>query len=260
MKVSGKHWSGIRNMDGYKASWYKEWFGEDYLTVYKHRDNNDARRLTALIVHYCSPKELNTVLDLACGNGRHSFLLAKHFKHVIGLDLSRHLLDRARRARKNGDACPCFVRADMRLLPFKGHFDLVASLFTSFGYFDDDGQHRRVAEEISRVLKQGGYFVMDYFNADYVKQHLVPEGERIMEGMLIREKRWIEKGRVFKKITIEKNGRPKSFYEAVRMFSREEMVTMFSRAGIEIRHIFGDYDGSPFTSRAPRMILFGNKK
>ncbi|HED11150.1 MAG TPA: class I SAM-dependent methyltransferase [Caldithrix abyssi] len=249
----------MHSMDGYNPSWYKEWFGEDYLTVYKHRDNSDARRLTALILRHCPVGSGGKVLDLACGNGRHSFLLARHFSTVIGLDLSAHLLRVAQNSRKSS-ACPCFVRGDMRLLPFKSGFDLVASLFTSFGYFDDDAQHRQVAGEIARVLRPGAYFVIDYFNAAYVRDHLVAEGERVIEGRIIREKRWIEGGRVNKKILIEKDGRIKSFLESVRMFSGQELVNLFTAAGIETQHMFGDYDGSALTPSSPRMIIFGKKR
>ncbi len=258
MTASGKPWSGMRDTDGYNPSWYKEWFGEEYLTVYKHRDNRDALRLTALILRHASVGPRARVLDLACGNGRHSFLLARHFHTVIGLDLSAHLL-RVARERKESSDSPCFVRGDMRFLPFKAEFDLVASLFTSFGYFDDDAQHRRVAAEIARVLRPGGRFVIDYFNAPYVRDHLVPEGEREMDGLRITEKRWIAGGRVNKKIWIEKRDGTKSFQESVRMFSEQELVNVFAAAGIEPQHVFGDYDGSPLTPSSPRMIIFGKK-
>ncbi len=259
MKVSGKLWSGMCNTDGYNPSWYKEWFGEDYLTVYKHRDDKDARRLIALILKHGPADRHGRVLDLACGNGRHSFLLARHFSTVVGLDLSAHLLQVAQAGRKSA-TCPCFVRADMRRLPFKPGFRLVVSLFTSFGYFDDDAQHRQVAAEIGRVLQPEGHFVIDYFNAAYVREHLVPEGQRETEGLRIREKRWIDRGRINKKIWIEKNNEIKSFQESVRMFSEPELLSLFTAAGIEIRQVFGDYDGSPLSPLSPRMILFGKKK
>ena len=57
----GKHWPGMSQIIGYKKNWYKEWFGEDYLTVYQHRDKSDAHRLVKLIsdqVHVTTESKL----------------------------------------------------------------------------------------------------------------------------------------------------------------------------------------------------------
>ncbi|RMH62699.1 MAG: class I SAM-dependent methyltransferase [Calditrichaeota bacterium] len=246
-------------MDGYKSGWYKEWFGEDYLTVYQHRDNKDAEQLIRLIRTHIPVSGGSTILDLACGNGRHSFLLARDFPKVFGLDLSMPLLRKAVHTQTQGPHTPLFIRGDMRHLPLYPVFDLVLSLFTSFGYFDRDEEHAQVAREMARVLKPGGFLVLDYFNARYVRTHLVPEGERDMDGRRIREYRRIDGNRVVKKIEIIDDKGPKVYYESVRLFEAGELEALFRAAGITIRHIFGNYDGSPSGANSPRLILMGKK-
>jgi len=172
-------------MDGFKKNWYREWFGEDYLTVYKHRDSSDAKDLIGLIRAHVPLDYYMRILDLGCGNGRHAFALLPHVQKIFGLDLSEHLLRVAAKQKTDNalESWPSFIRGDMRHLPFKKPFDLILSLFTSFGYFDNDAQHAEVAMGMAKMMKKGGYLVLDYLNAGYVTGHLKAKGKRKVEDM-----------------------------------------------------------------------------
>jgi 2-polyprenyl-3-methyl-5-hydroxy-6-metoxy-1,4-benzoquinol methylase len=52
------------------SEWFKTWFDSDYYQLYKDRDHTEA--LSQSIV-FVNPND--TVLDLACGKGRHSIYL-----------------------------------------------------------------------------------------------------------------------------------------------------------------------------------------
>jgi len=91
--------------------WFEESFGEDYLSLYPHRDETEAERVIELIAARVAGVRVHRALDLACGAGRHSRLLGERW-WTVGLDLSRALL---RVAKKESPDAP-FVRADMRLL------------------------------------------------------------------------------------------------------------------------------------------------
>jgi len=255
-----KHWPGINSMAGYKKNWYKEWFGEDYLTVYKHRDAGDARRLIKLILDGSDIGPGAFVLDLACGTGRHAFALAERGCRVLGLDLSRRLLLEARQKMDASQNNPSFVCADMRFFPFDIHFDAIVSLFTSFGYFEDDSQHTLVAGEIARSLKAGGEFVIDYFNPEFVRSNLIAQGSRMVGDVEVQEERWISGGRVHKNIRIEDGGEVRDFHESVRMFELQELQEMLARNHLKVTRVCGSYTGSPFKNESKRMILFARKE
>lgn len=250
---------GTSKKTGYNKNWYKEWFGEDYLTVYKHRNDMDAKKMIELVNSKIPLNKDMTVLDLACGNGRHSYRIAPRCKQVFGLDLSSHLLSEAQKKKKAGKP-PVFVQADMMHFPFKSRFDLIISLFTSFGYFDSDFEHQQVADQIAAALKPGAWFVIDYFNAAFVSQNLVPQGERIVEDMHISEKRWIANGRVYKDIVLNHKGIKKQFHESVRIFELKALTDLLMRSGLQLKALFGDYAGNAYTNDAQRMILFCQKK
>src|SRR5438128_11400676 len=123
-----------------EADWFEEWFGEDYLRIYQHRDEEEAEHAIELIVSNLPGREIHSVLDLGCGTGRHTKVLFERW-WTVGLDLSMAFL---KVARKESPDAP-YVRADMRELPFADEsFDLVVMLCTCFGSLDHDCQNARV--------------------------------------------------------------------------------------------------------------------
>jgi SAM-dependent methyltransferase len=236
------------------TEWFEQWFGEEYLRLYPHRDDEDASAAVALIDRLYPLGGLRA-LDLACGPGRHASQLAARGARVTGLDLSLPLLSLAR-ARTRGAVN--LVRGDMRHLPFRaGAFDVVVNLFTSFGYFADDAQHAAVIAGSRALLRRGGVFVLDYLNDATVRARLVPHEERrISSQHVVIERSIAADGRyVLKEMHLLNDGR--SFLERVRLFTPDELMRLLEGAGFVVRHRFGDYGGGPDAPDAPRLILIG---
>ncbi|HUF66424.1 MAG TPA: methyltransferase domain-containing protein [Gemmatimonadaceae bacterium] len=237
------------------AEWYERWFGEDYLSLYPHRDERDAAAAVGLLERELAGRLHERILDLACGSGRHTRLL-RHLGWSVGLDLSPVLLQVARANDANGP----YVRADMRILPFAdGSFSLITNLFTSFGYFESDDEHAVVLAEVHRVLRVGGTFVLDYLNAPNVRRTLVPLDEREVNGSVVEQRRFITQDDRFvvKRVTSRSDGR--SFEERVRLFGADDLRAMFLLAGFSVAEEFGDYEGAPLSPDSPRAILFAER-
>ena len=91
------------------TEWFEEWFGEEYLQLYPHRNEADAGRMVGLLQRVLPWASGWQVLDVGCGAGRHAKAMQEAGARVIGLDLSMTLLRRARKS------VPIpLVRADMR--------------------------------------------------------------------------------------------------------------------------------------------------
>lgn len=242
--------------------WFREWFGEDYLLVYGHRDEAEAERDIEYSVRVLGLAAGMRALDLCCGSGRHARALARRGLAVTGVDYSGPLLDAAK---KEGYDVPCgprYVRADARSLPFRdGSFDAVLNLFTSFGYFEHGGNCGMLCE-IARVLCPGGAFLIDYLNPPHVIAGLVPETERELEGMVVTECRRHdpETCRVEKTIHIRSCGCEREFRESVRLYSLDEMTAMLDDAGLALDGADGSTGGEPHSIDSSRMILRGRKR
>ena len=134
------------------AEWFEEWFGEEYLNLYPHRNEVDAGRLVRLLAQVLPWRTGWRVLDVACGAGRHLAALEQAGAQPFGFDLSRALLRRARQGTRRP-----LVRADMRALPFRdGSMDLTVNLFTSFGYFAEDEEHTDALGQMLATVRPGG--------------------------------------------------------------------------------------------------------
>lgn len=241
------------------TSWYRESFGEDYLLVYKHRSQTEADRQVDAILSLLDLKQDVHILDLCCGTGRHAISLAKRGFRVTGFDLSEVLLSYARR--DSGHLPVNYVKGDMRTLPFSNEsFHVVLNLFTSFGYFADDRENEKVLQEISRVLVPEGHFLIDFLNREYVRQHLNPLTEREENGVMIREERTISGDYVKKKITITEGVSERTYDERVKMYQANDMERMMESSGLKVERIFGDFDGTEYSTETPRMIFFGKRR
>ena len=237
------------------SPWYRRWFGEEYLRLYPHRDEAEADQAVRLLVDECSLVPGDSVLDLACGAGRHLRSLRERGLRPIGLDLSLSLLLNAKGAAPE----ETLVRADMRVLPFAlDHFAAVASFFTSFGYFHSDHDDGRVLLEIRRVLRDGGYLLLDFLNSRRVRETLSPRDESEVDGRrVVQERRLVDGGRAVEKticIGGEGGREPEVFHERVRLYSATELKTLLTSCRLTPERWFGDYVGGPLTESAPRVI------
>ena len=236
------------------ADWFEHWFGDEYLRLYPHRDESDAAEAIDLVAAHMEGRPVHSVLDLACGAGRHSRLLCDRW-WTVGLDLSPALL---RVARRESPDAP-YVRADMRELPFASEsFDLAVNLFTSFGYFDDDREHAQVLKCVGRVTRRGGTFVLDFLNPEEVRRNLVARDERVVGGAIVEQFRRISTDRKYVEKTIRVRG--KEYLERVRLLSAFELEGMLAAAGFDVVDRAGDYTGAAWTEESPRTILFSRRR
>ena len=231
---------------------YSCWFDENYLKLYRHRDGMDAGKQVDLIIKTLSPDIDWEILDLACGNGRHLHLFQERGYTIAGLDLSLPLINDA--VSKFPELC--IYHSDMRNIP--GRYNLIVSLFTSFGYFDEDEENEKVIRGVASSLKPGGWFWLDFFNPVRVKADLVPfSKKKLDDGTGVTERRFIEDGFVKKDISFHFLEGAKKYSEQVRLFSEEELRGFFERSGLAVRGSFGDYAGGPISKDSPRVILYG---
>ncbi|MFX0004398.1 MAG: methyltransferase domain-containing protein [Candidatus Hodarchaeota archaeon] len=164
--------------DYVKKDWWKRIFNAYYLKT--DGDVVDDQSITQSEVDYFI-KVMNLqsghhILDLCCGQGRHSLDLASRgFKNVFGLDRSRYLIQKAKSNAKKYGVLSKFREGDARKLPYHpDSFDAVMILGNSFGYFETMNDDQQVLKEVFRVLKPWGSVLIDLTDGEYIKKSYQP--------------------------------------------------------------------------------------
>jgi len=235
-------------------AWFKEWFDENYLLIYSHRGKNDAEKQISLLLKNIKPDIQDKILDLGCGEGRHVSILKNKGFDVTGIDLSESLL----KSGKSKYPYLKLLQGDMRNIP--GRFNIILSLFTSFGYFEEDSENIKVIEGVYDSLEKGGHFWLDFLNSEFVRDNIIKESEFVIgDACKVCEKREISGNRIIKNIFLKKNGEKSEYKESVRLFSKEELTGILKASGFIIKKVFGNYLGTEWKAGSERSIFHCRK-
>jgi 2-polyprenyl-3-methyl-5-hydroxy-6-metoxy-1,4-benzoquinol methylase len=243
-----------------EGDWYRETFDGLYPILYAHRDHREAEGFLRVLSREVSLED-GRVLDLGCGPGRFLTGLAKLGARAVGVDLSLSLLERAR-ACARGSA---LVRADMRALPLRaGAFRTVLMMFTTFGYFEHEAEDAGVLSGIAETLEPNGTLVLDTINPRHAREHLVTRSGRIVQGMHVIERRWIDPGGPFlckeTRVGPMRDGSQRTYHERLRMYEPSSLAAMLESAGLRVRLRWGDYQGHAFETRnSARLLLIAQR-
>jgi SAM-dependent methyltransferase len=202
------------------------------------------------------------VLDLCCGVGRHSVELAEQGFSVTGVDRSPFLLGKARSLAEDQGVEVEWIEADVRDFIRPGSFDLVLNMFTSFGYFEDPGDDRKVLGNVFESLRDGGKLLIDLAGKELVAAVLQPttSDKSPDGGLLVRRHEIVDSwSRIKNDWIVVQDGRTESFSFCLRMYSARELEDALSAAGFRHARIFGDLRGGEYGPGAERLIAVAVK-
>jgi len=235
------------------TQWFASWFDSPYYHIlYKDRGYDEVQLFMDNLTQYLNLPEQATIMDLACGKGRHSVYLNTLGYNVTGLDLSENSINYAKQF--ENDSLKFNVH-DMSL-PYTSQFDAVFNLFTSFGYFEKESDNLETIKAIKSNLNAFGFGVIDFMNTDFIIENLVPEETKIVDDITFHLKRYVEDGYIIKDINFEDNGQQYKFQERVRAFTLTDFEQLFEKAGVYLLDIFGDYKLNKFhKSTSKRLVM-----
>jgi len=241
-------------------AWFENWFDSPYYPIlYNNRNIREAALFVENLMKHLNPPVPSRILDIACGEGRFSQQLEKFGHDVIGIDLAKTGIDKARLM--ENDHLHFYVH-DMRFPFYINFFDYTFNFFTSFGYFEHNRDHLLAAKSFSSSLKPGGILVVDYLNKTKAINDLIPE-EIIQRGNLnFHIEKYIERDNIIKEISLtDENGIDHHFKEQVAAFGLAEFIHLFEQTKMELVETFGDYELKAFDeNNSPRLIMIFKKK
>ncbi|AJR03958.1 class I SAM-dependent methyltransferase [Siansivirga zeaxanthinifaciens] len=234
------------------SNWFTSWFDTPfYHILYKDRDDSDAQFLMDNITNYLNIPEQGTILDLACGRGRHSVYLNTLGFDVTGADLSENSIAFAKQFENEHLH---FVVHDM-CKPFQKTFDAVFNLFTSFGYFENEIDNLNTIKAIKANLNDSGFAVIDFMNSEFVINNLVPEETKTIDGITFNLKRYVENGYIVKDISFNTEGEDYNFQERVKAFTLADFEALFEAADVYLLDVFGDYKLHKFSPKTSERLV-----
>ena len=245
------------------ADWWSWYFDAQYLLEYEpiFRLEQDRREVARLLEILELPSGAR-ILDVPCGQGRHAHLLAEAGFDVDGLDYSDDLLAIARE--RGTGATLRYTQGDMRRLPARwtGRFDAVANLFTSFGFFLDPADDRRVVAEFARVLKPGGILVWHGGSRDGVMaRFLARDWWTTRDGTMIAHERSFDP--LSGVLTIRSTWRgPRAQGERehrIRLYTATRLAELCAAAGLVVVEAYDGWRDRPLTRRSSEMLLIARK-
>ena len=243
--------------------WIHEFFDAAYVRHLRAQWSNAlTRKQAAFVVKALGLSRGSRVLDVPCGFGRHTRLLARRGMLVVGVDLSPAMLAEARR----GGAAPrlTFVRGDMRRLGYESEFDAVVNLYTSFGYFSPR-ENLDVLRRMARALRPGGRILIDHRDPDRDARlggtgrwwDRLPDGTLTLHAMRLDRR----KGRWSGTWTFVSPGGRRSV-RAVHhyVYTLVQWRRMFLAAGLRLTAAWSDY-GRPYRrGQGPRLLVAGVRR
>lgn len=239
-------------------SWFTDWFDSPYYHIlYKNRDKKEAEDFIDNLIEKLQLKKGSTLIDIACGKGRHATYFNKKGMNVIGVDLSPNSIASAK---KNESNHLQFYVHDMRKVYKENHFDIVTNLFTSFGYFENEYDEQQTLNSIAENLRSDGVLIIDFMNVKKVVPKLIPSEKKTIDGITFNIKRRIKNNYITKDIEIIDGYRIQHFQEKVKAITLANFSTIISNAGLKIIDIFGNYKLDDFNATtSDRLILICKK-
>ncbi len=202
-----------------------------------------------------------SILDLGCGIGRISLEFARRGFRVTGVDRTIRYLEQARQQAEKENLNVEFIHSDMRAFMRPDAFDSVVSMYTTFGYFENQADDRRVVNNIYISLKPAGTVLIDIHGKETLakifqeRQWSEREGAILLqEHKVIQNWSWMQT----RWILLKGNDRIESNFSH-RLYSGTEMAALLTGCGFSRADIYGSFDGIPYDHLARRLVAVGRK-
>lgn len=243
--------------------WWESFFDDKYLDEYAPLfDPENDRREVARLIDILELPTGARILDVPCGQGRHSHLLAEAGFDVDGLDYSKVLV-KAAKSRGTGRTLRYTV-GDMRKMParWRGRFDAVLNLFTSFGFFDHPDEDELVVREFARVLKPGGLLVWQGGSRDGVMANfLAKDWWKGAKNRMYAQQRSFDQlsGILTVKSTWNEGAKLRQREHRIRLYNASQLSEMFRRHGLIVEQALDGRRDRPLARRSSEMLLVARK-
>ncbi len=201
------------------------------------------------------------ICDLCCGPGRHCLELTRRGFSVTAVDRTALHLKRAKEKADAEGLIVEFVQEDMRCFCRPTSYDATINLWSSFGYFEDPEDDRKVLLNIYRSLVKDGKLLMDLVGKEVLARVFRERDWHEEDGTIMLEERkvnrdwsWIENRWI-----LLKGETRKEFKVAHRLYSAAELSSLLKECGFRSVNVYGNFEGEPYDHKALRLVVLAKK-
>ncbi len=244
--------------DWYDDDWFWETFGP---TMFGQKRWEDAPKEVDELILLLGIKSGSVILDLCCGQGRHSLELARRGFRVTGVDRTTSYLSEAKKRAKADGLHIEFIEEDMRKFSRAEGFDVVINMFTAFGYFEDLAEDKRVLSNIFSSLRKGGKLIIDVMGKEILARIFCERDWQEQDEFFVLQERKVSQNwsRMENRWILLKNGRQYETKFSHRLYSATELLGLLTDSGFSCINIYGDLTGAEYDHNAKRLIAVANK-
>lgn len=214
------------------------------------------------------------ILDLACGTGSMTFVLASRGYDMIGADMSEDMLTEAMdKAYDKGIEGILFLKQDMRRFELYGTVGAIVCCLDSVNYLTDDGDLEMCFKCAHNYLDPDGLFIFDvntpykfeniYGNNHYIFEDKNSFGENAYCGWQNEYDRETRLCNFYLSVfTEEEDGRFSRADEVQteRCYLKEELTENLEKSGFEVLGFFSDYKFSQPLDDCERWYIVARAK
>lgn len=251
-----------------KESEMGEWFEDEsfWIETYHHIFPEERFRTAGEQIEQAlvlAGLEVEHVLDLCCGPGRHSIALARRGINVTAVDRTKYLLDKAIEAAQDKNLQIEFVLEDMRSFVRPNGFDMALNIFTSFGYFGDKSEDLKVLRNVYESLRPGGVFLIEITGKEpLARSFQATTSQEAADGSLLvlRHEILEDWTRASEEWTLIRGGRVKTFKFQHTIYSGQELKDLLTEACFAEVKLYGGLNGCEYGVDAARLVALARKK
>ncbi len=208
-----------------------------------------------------------TVLDLACGYGRHSLELARRGYRVIGVDITPEYVEDANQNAIQEHLKAEFFCDDLRNLQYKNEFDVVLNMADgAIGYLENDVENLKIFDIISEALKPHGKSFIDIQSGDYAVAHFPQQlWEAGAQGLTLSAFDWDPDTHIslYGQLDFaygESLTKPEMLYgNPTRLYTQYEVEQILRERGMKVYAAYTDINGTPASEKGFQLKICSEK-
>ncbi len=241
-------------MNKQTANWVRRYYESGHYIRWYSRHGYFSRTQEEVDFIVSRTIQAGRALDVGCGHGRHCIELAKRGFETVGIDISKNLIAQAVKASR-GFKTQFLVDDARQMSRVVGQFDLVVSIFSSFG-LHEHADNCLVIRNMADRLGCGGFLFLDVDSIHEIKRYVATTGgiyigghfsEQVVIDPTTNVVRWTERWRY------------ETYSGQYHLYSSRQILEIIELAGLKAKWLFGSFQGERYSFSSQRLIVIATK-